>query len=340
MKILLRDQSGTTLTEFVICLPMLIICFFGIIRLSGCVRDLNAVEAQGFQAAMEATLDAQESSLLAGSLGIDVHSRPTPAALDAMSQLDRFPPRQKGPAKHFLTVSEMSNYSFAGLALSGHMGESYARTRIPRLTGAKMAGVENAASPTLAPIIGTSMFATQLLNDAPGQLYDHNRQTAGQPSYMKRALAVLNSGLDQSGGRAAFAAGIRYGTRTGHFSQYVGARRAAFEQSAYYTITVAPYTSATGNDGIAHLDGSFLDSLRAISVVRVTMAQHAHYNEILGFTGLENSRDGDGGADVQQRVGFIEGSHLVDSTQVNSPNIDQTKLMWPLDYDSNLVGAE
>lgn len=335
-----KNEQGTTLTEFVMCVPMLLLCFFGIIRLSEFARDLPAVEAMGFQSAVEQTLDAQESSLVGAVVGSDMHASPTFGALDAYRQVRKYPPRQKGAPKHFLEVVEMSTYSFGGLTQTGHMGESYSRAKIPRVLGAKMAGVENTATMTLRPLVGTSATALQLLNDAPGQRYDHDRQTAGEEPYLQKVLSILNQGLDASGGRASFGAGIRYGTETGHYSQIVGVGPASFAQESYYTFTVAPYTSSTGNDGVSGLDGQFLDSMRAIGVIRVSMATHPHYTEILGFNGLENSREGNGGASVQQRIGFIEGSHLVGSTQVNSPNLEEMQLLWPLNYDSGLVGGQ
>lgn len=334
MKRFFHGENGTTLTELVIALPMMMICLYGIIELSKIATVLNVVEARGAHAAMTETLESQRVSMRS-AIG-DPHSNPATASLHAMRQLNSNPPRQPGAARHFLVVSEMSNYSFGGLALSGHLGESYARTRIPRLLGAGMAGVDGAATSTPRTLAGTSMFATQLFDDSPGQRYQRNTSEG----YLDRALSILNTGLDHSGGRSAFAAGIRYGTETGSFSREVGSGRFAFRQNAYYTLTVAPYTTTLGRDGVGGVGGREMDALRAIAVSRVTMTQHAHYNEIMGFNGLQNSRDGEGGADVTERIGLIEGSHIVDGTQIQTPTVERAGFVGTIAYDNELVRGD
>lgn len=335
------NEHGATLTELVICVPMMMFCFGGIIHLGGIARELNVVEGNAYHEAMDKTIEEQRRGILSVAnmeLGLK-HAIPSAAAIHAMAQLNSHPPRQKGAAKHFLVVSEMANYSFGGVALSGHMGESYSRTRLPRLLGLTMAGVDGAATSSVRPLTQTSIFASQIIDDSPGQNYDHNRAKNRKPGFMQNILEFLNTGLNVSGGRAAFAAGIRYGTETGHYRTTVGFGPYAFPAEAHYTVTVAPHTSALKQGGTTlGISGRALDQMRATAVIRMTMADHRHYNEIFGFTGLENSSESGGGASVTERVGFIEGSHLVGDTMVQTPQVDQLGLVWPMDYGASLVG--
>ncbi len=335
------DERGATLTEAVVCLPMLIFCFGGIIHLGGIAQELNVVESVAYHEAMDKTIDEQRKGILSVArmeLGL-THALPSAAAIHAMTQLEAHPPRQRGAARHFLVVSEMANYSFGGIALSGHMGESYSRTRLPRLLGLTMAGVDNAATDSTRPLVSHSIFASQIIDDSPGRNYNHNREKNRKPAFMRRVLEFLNTGLDASGGRAAFAAGIRYGTETGSHRATVGFGPYAFQARAHYTVTVAPHTSAIkrGSSPLG-LSGRTLDMMRATAVIRMTMADHRHYNEIFGFNGLEDSESSDGGASVTERVGLIEGSHLVGDTMVVTPQVDQLGYVWPMNYDAALVG--
>lgn len=343
MRFLHTNQSGTTLTELVICLPMMIVCFYGIIHLGSIATKLNVVEARAYHDTMDKVIGVQRQRMLSVSnmeLGLK-HAMPTVAAVDAMHQLTQHPPRQKGAAKHLLIVSEMANYSFGGLALSGHIGESYSRTRMPRLLGLVMAGVDGAATSSSRPLMGTSIFARQIIDDSPGQYYNHGRENRQKPAFLRQVLEFLNTGMDAAGGRAAFAAGIRYGTETGYHSQTVGAPAVQFNADAHYTVTVAPYTSILGRDTLGSsggLRGRGLDTMRATAVVRMTMADHRHYNEIFGFTGLQDSTRPDGGADVTERMGLIEGSHLVGAHEIQTPRVDELGFVWPMDYDATWVG--
>lgn len=339
----LENERGATLTELVICLPMMIVCFYGIIYLGAAARELNVVESVAYHNTMDQAVEEQRRRMLSIA-NMDAgltHAMPSVAAIHAMRQLEAHPPRQKGAARHLLVVSEMANYSFGGIALSGHFGESYARTRMPRLLGMGMAGVDDAATSSARPLMGTSVFARQIVDDSPGQNYKHERERARKPGFLQGVLNFLNTGLDAAGGRAAFAAGIRYGTETGHHRASVGAGPFTFQSEAYYNVTVAPYTSILGKDQLGGGDGlrgRGLDSMRATAVIRMTMADHPHYNEIFGFNGLQNSTRSDGGADVTQRIGFVEGSYLVGDTQIQTQQVDQIGFAWPMNYDASLVG--
>ncbi|MGM0556680.1 MAG: TadE/TadG family type IV pilus assembly protein [Myxococcota bacterium] len=125
------DESGATMTEFIITLPVVVIIFAGLVGLGRLGHETGRVK-------IEAQKQMWENATAAGA------GEMTPRA----------------------SLGDMSEFSgiISGVATGGggHWGESYSRVKV-----ADMAGLADKQEPTFNPddIVGDTVYANSLVND-------------------------------------------------------------------------------------------------------------------------------------------------------------------------------
>lgn len=275
------DTYGTTLTELLITLPVFIIVFAGVVRLGELHRTALLTEGEAYQETFNKALEVQGldvadglGGLLQGS-GSALHMSPPVAAADAVVQLETYEPRQRGLVRGAIKLAEHTTYSFDGLVLSGHFGESYSRITPLKLINVGFLGVNEAVTPNPEDLFGQSYLSRDLLYDGPNADLDSVGFSTGSP--LQALYGVLNGAISMTGARGALAANMRYGTVTGVSTDQVNLRFRSVDYEMYYTTSVPTYLSSD----------PWFDQMRAMVITRFTMANpnYAIYNRVFGFHG-------------------------------------------------------
>jgi hypothetical protein len=280
-----RNESGATMTEFVIMLPIFVLIFNGVMILGEYTRKGSEPPVHAYKATFGKVIDFQKSAF---AVGWSMQS--TAGGGYAGDQLagtgwvsDASPVHNRSTAVNVAAnAAEASTYGL--LVTDGHMGESFARTSAPGLAmdinGCE--GIEPPASNDcyqlngngpderltrdITDLVGGSEYAEALLDDSI--------EFSGFSG--NSFLDVLNDSLDILGARPALAAGIRYGTVSGRHEQSFEFGGLSKEMNAYYSSLIPP--STTGGS-----QGPRVDALRATAVTRLTMESHDHYSELPGI---------------------------------------------------------
>ncbi len=288
------DAAGTTLTELLITLPAFIAVFAGITSLGKLQRQAIVSEEKAYKKTFNKALDVQGldvgqglTGLLQGSTGA-VHMSPATAAADAIVQVETYQPRQKGLFRGAIKLAEHTTYSFDGLALSGHLGESYSRVRPLRLMGVGFLGVNDAITPNPEDLFGQSYLARDLLYDGPNANFDEAGFSLDSP--LQALYGLVNGAITMTGARGALAANLRYGTVTGVQTDNVNIGPFNVDYRMHYTVSVPTYL---GGD-------PWFDEMRTMIITRFTMANphYAVYNRSFGFTGQPRFAASSGPIDV------------------------------------------
>ncbi len=271
------DEFGTTLTETVIALPVLLLVFVGIVRLNSLLQPMSQVEAVAHKMAFKNAIEVQNEKLIEGgdiSTRMIKHSVPTIAGFDAVNQLRTAPPRQKGAVGDLLALQETATYTFDGLALSGHFGESSSRLWLLDQVGVKFNGLGTSLDDTSRHLVGQSQYAIRVIDDGPNATFNAGtyKSKAGPVGRAFDAIPGLNTLF---GARGALAAGIRYGTESGRYERNETIQGIPMEYHAWYTMTMPSYTSGE----------PYKDALRAMTVGRMLMLEIPHYDHAFGFNG-------------------------------------------------------
>ena len=302
-----REERATSMTEFVIVLPIFITVFAGIVHLGKLVRPGALNEATAHRLAFDKARDVQSRGLSLSGLE---HSLPTVAGATALAQMADNLPRQRGVYRAAIVAAETDAYAFGGLAHGGHLGESYARLRVPRALGLEVTGVDEAVAAGPDLLIGESQLAKSIIDDDPNAYFDSGDTMSHSDGIIERGLALLNAGIDTVGARAALAAGIRYGTVTGFSQQSVSAAGFTADHKGHHTLTVAPFVAEHPWD----------NQMRATLVSRVTMASDYRYEGALpGFN--------------DQTLSIHE---IVTDPARGVWGPEEVPLSWPLDYDASI----
>jgi hypothetical protein len=306
------DRSGTTLTELLITLPVFIIIFAGVVRLGSLQNKSIVVEGTAYQKTFNKALEIQGldvaeglSGLLQGS-GSALHMSPPAAAADAIVQLETYEPRQRGLVKGAIKLAEHTTYSFDGLVLSGHFGESRSRVRPLSLMGVGFLGVNNAVTANPEDILGQSYLGRDLLYDGPNA---DNFDGVASGNALHMLYSMVNGLISMTGARSALAANLRYGTVTGVHRDQLDFGDGPTDFESHYTVSVPTYL---GSD-------PWFDQMRAMVITRFTMANpnYAIYNKTLGFHGQANFEASSGPLEV--------------------PELDEVTLTMPLDYNADTL---
>ncbi len=277
-----RDESGATLTEFVVMLPIFLLVFYGVMELGQFSRKGSEAPIKAYKQTFDQALEYQKDFY---AMGWNVHA--TSAAVSAGDQLagtaitsESSPVHNRSTSiKVAANATEATTY--LGLGANGHMGESHMRTEAVGMVG-DLQGCEGAMPPDsndcielnphltndLRDLVGESDFAYGLLNDGPD---------ASSFSGMGGGVfSSLNNVLSGIGIRPAMAAGIRYGTVTGRHDETYSFAGRDVEMNAFFNTLVPPGTHGGGQ-------GPRVDALYATAISRFTMQGQDHYADLPGI---------------------------------------------------------
>jgi hypothetical protein len=288
-----RDEAGTSLTEFVIMLPVFLLIFNGVMILGEFTRKGTEAPIRAYKDTFANVLPFQQDQWFSG-----VHMHPASGAFDAgISQLagDSKVHNVSGAVAGVANIAEGAAYTRLGTG--GHMGESYARANIVTLMpGTKLQGCDGIGPdwPTACESLNNSSGPGALsgsfsLSPKNGKLTGDLKDLTGRSEYAYAlfndsisvssfsgsgggVLGMLNRFITGSGIRPALAANIRYGTVSGYAGEPFSFAGITMDMSAHYNVLVPPTPK-----------GEFLDGATATAVARVTMAGHAHYDNLLGI---------------------------------------------------------
>lgn len=199
MRHLLRDERGTALTEFILFLPVFIVCFIGLGNLITAGIGATKVEMIGQQKTWEEALQVSTSSPA-------THMSPLLGAEDAFGELGALAGDDANPQQ---TADGVERFAYnAGLGFAGHWGESFERAIIPKA----ISYADNIDDLTANPhdIIGHGSYPNLLLNDSASSVLD--RPEGGGALSVTDVISGL---ISISGFIPAQAAGIRYGVAFG-----------------------------------------------------------------------------------------------------------------------------
>ncbi|QDG50683.1 hypothetical protein FIV42_08055 [Persicimonas caeni] len=293
------DRFGTTLTELLITLPVFILIFGGVYRLGQIHSKAIVTEGVAYKNTFNKALDVQGldvgdglTGLLQGSSSA-VHMAPPVAAADAIVQLETYQPRQKNTlTRGAIKLAEHTTYSFDGLVLSGHFGESYSRVRPLQMFDVGFLGLSDEA-PTANPedLLGGSYLSRDLLYDGPNVDFQGGGFNTSNP--FQSIYGMLNGMISMSGARGALAANMRYGTVTGVDTDQLDMGYRVIDFESYYNVSVPTYLGSE----------PWFDQMRAMVITRFTMANpdYALYNKPFGFKGAPDLQLGNGPLDVPEK---------------------------------------
>ncbi len=208
-----RNESGSAMTEFVICLPVFVLIFVGINNLTKLQKEGIATKIRGTQAVWREAIPVQK--------GYDIkHMQPTIAgALETAGIW--------GQTSTNYLADGYQTAGAAGLALGGTVGEAYGMTVIIDIFADLGVPVLQQTAP---PVVLGSQFAGDLVDDG---LFKPTPPGSGP-------LAILNVILSVAGVKQAVGAGIRYGMAEGSANGGVTIMGKHFGMEAGYDVLVAP----------------------------------------------------------------------------------------------------
>jgi hypothetical protein len=197
------DEDGVAMTEFVICLPVFIIIFIGMVDLYKLSNAGVAIQIQATARMWTNAIEVQKS----GPLSLSPHMNATVAGGQALSKVGE---REMSAVKRALYSAE-----YAGMLTTGHFGESYANT-----------------------ILVESVFRVNMGLPTPGGKV---KATVGQVVDAQGIVTkkMVNDGI--GGLWPGVGAGIRYGLVNGKAEQTVATRLGSSTLKAGFDVNVAPY---------------------------------------------------------------------------------------------------
>lgn len=274
LALILEDERGTAMTEFVITVPVFIFLFVGLLSLGNISQGAVAAHTEAAGPLWRATFAAEKDQ-------------------------SRMSPRNQNWTS--LPVGGVGNTIGTGVnRLRGHWGESYtAVTAMPLLTGKSLpndaAGQDVRQKLTMdsTKIIGDSRAASGVADDT-FRMSMGNWSAVGAGSGALLTIA-LNSITQMLGVNLGFGAGMRYGTVTSN-SHTVVKRPLGLPDAHYnlsYTSLVSP--SNTNDASIASfLPGGWVDDPedRAYLASRLWVETEQPYRNLLGIYDSSRSFNG------------------------------------------------
>ncbi|MBA2661267.1 MAG: pilus assembly protein [Bradymonadaceae bacterium] len=205
------DERGSAMTEFIMCLPVFILIFAGVL-------DLYKVNQQGLE-----VKSAAAAVTMADAISIQT---------TLSGNMDHMNPLSSG-------ISDLIGGNYSGMADAILNGASAGGIYIDSGLKASLADVVLPVSPspkfTLASIMGTTtaedgnnLYSYNLLNDLVN--FESQAFTSG-------SFAGITSGiLSATGARPGIVAGIRYGAARGEKSKTTNGNFGSYEMGARYTL--------------------------------------------------------------------------------------------------------
>lgn len=164
------DERGTSLTEFVISLPLFVlimgfIYYMGIAG-NGLVEEWNAAQRDLWTEVQ--TVQQSNQSTTTPAAAIQKHLDPMLASTGALSDLSNYEVRNSRE-EVWEAVDRAERQTIQGLGSGGHWGESFQRARSPESTMSLFVRYpDNSPTATPSDVIGGSQYAGSLVNDAAG----------------------------------------------------------------------------------------------------------------------------------------------------------------------------
>lgn len=285
-----RDRRGTSMTEFVLTLPIFVFIFVGLVELGQLSRAAVDASERAKLKTFRKFLDVQSGGAddfqdLVGQAsygpGGAAHMHPTTGGGDAASQLEANRPRRPTKSQESVLAAYEAN-TYGRLATRGHLGEVSARLQ-PTVYSGKY-GPSSVVDVLQTP--EKSMFGS----DPSGQVaaFDlvSDRLTTPPAGGQCQGLLELltdrvNQALSSSGSRPMLAAGIRYGTVTGEIDTTSRIAGRNVDISTHWNTLVAPHVFAGDKNH---------QTAMATYIARLVMktCSRAPYSRLLGI-----SRGGD-----------------------------------------------
>lgn len=240
---LLKREDGAVMAEFVLTLPIFIMCFVGIVQLGLFSERSIKVWANAHRNTFAQATVINQVRFSGPFLS------PVGGALMAGAGLATGgkPFNQSGIQRGIVLAAETTTY--ADMGFRGHWGESSTRTAPFDLVVNMHPDIEGKRTGNSTEIIGESRLTADLVNDR----VNFSGSAGG-------ALGALNALLSGTGSRPAIAAGQRYGTVTGWSTDSVTVARRTVSMRAHFNTLVPPFP-------LAGAEAQFLPT----AVVRITM---------------------------------------------------------------------
>ena len=280
-----RDEEGTTITEFVLLLPVFITIFAGMLNLSR--LEHNSVEAHvtASKQLWDQALPVQKDD---ATNGFTTYS-------DAQTRSAQNIANRTDPAKNNIRSFLLNRWNRSGsLGDSNYMIQdiyntaldasefdlnqyhelsqsSTAMKRLLQLESEGNSDLRLQLTDNINPLVSTQM-ARLVLDDA------NNSPVANAPS-VNKLLDASAQIAGQSGSRLAIGAGHRYGNVASSVSRDATLAGDDFDLYANYDVLVAPVAYETQTQ-----------QLRTIGISRLGMDAHTLYSTILGIEGTETLR--------------------------------------------------
>lgn len=256
-----EDERGAALTEFIIILPVFLIIFSGILKLS----KLQSATVQA-KIATTGQLWAQANAVQRDQgipgLSTVAHMTPGAAASKANGILGS---RQRG----YLNYSDqLDDTKFAGLNINGTAGESgraLSRSIGPGQSIESQTNLQGRIEEDMNNVVdGPTGFTGDLVNDGQSP----SGMTSG-PSLLSKLSSVASA----SGARPAIGAGIRYGLVSASFGpQAIPLKVTTVTISTGYDTLVAPVPMSTDSA-----------SFNTVGTVRLSLRNYQDYKGLLGI---------------------------------------------------------
>lgn len=239
------DQQGVALTEFVVCLPVFLLIFVGVV-------NLNKLQAEGMAVKMRATNNLWTEAIPVQKSTFGPRMLPSVQGGLAAAHI--------GSHFRYPLADTVGIASAGGLAGFGHFGESYALVK----------PVDMMANIWFSP----PSFNLWNLFELDPPNHDHQLTWKGSNVYNNQKyardlvddstvkslppapglLGFANAALTVSGARPAIAAGVRYGLAVGEDQNTVSFAGQNYSLSAGYDVLVAPKpTSELMTTGVTRL---------------------------------------------------------------------------------------
>ncbi len=281
-----RNRRGTSMTEFIISLPVFLIVFAGLLKLGEFSHEtVRAGEEAKLETFRKFLRVQQGTSSDFGDMidnvtqeGEGSHLNPVPAGASAGDQIRNHEPRLPTDAgRAVLTSYEATSYG--RLSQRGSFGESTARLRPTEFTSEMgPMGVQDLLNTPERSLFGDNANGQVLAFDLVSDRMTTPPQGGDCSSLLDILSDEVNSLLNSSGARPMLAAGIRYGTVTGEIDKTVTiAGEDNVEIETYYNTLVAPHIF----DDDPHRQASLATY---ISRLALKTCSRAPYNQMLGIS--------------------------------------------------------
>lgn len=220
----IANESGATMTEFIITLPIFILIFAGIANLSRLNKAVVRTSGVAYSDMWDNALKVQK-----GSPGTHTSARHSGTAIKENMKTYR----DKQPENYVRqVVRRETNRHGDGLTLNGTLGESNARVKAPH-NAIKFRAIHSDLTPNINSVVGKSSYGKRLFDDS---------SSARSFTYSSSgSFASLNAKLSgPAATRMVHATRAHYGEEMGTDKQTVVIAGQKFHIHQYYNTLVSP----------------------------------------------------------------------------------------------------